>query len=76
MMLKIQFYITEIHYILNYIKKWKQLFYVISQFYYFYFIVNQINAALLNLRDFFQKYYTIWPPLNQIWIMSMNRFEQ
>ncbi len=62
MMLKIQLYITGINYTLNR----KQLFSIIK-----YHnlkkndcIFNQINAALLSLRDFFQKYYYILPPLN------------
>ncbi len=49
--------ITEINYILKYIQT-ENIYLncnIISQYYSFYCIFDQINAALLSRRDFFQK---------------------
>ncbi len=35
----------------------RQLFLIVSIFHSFYCIYNQINAALVSIRDFFQKHY-------------------
>ncbi len=52
-MLKIQLCITGINYILKYIQIENSLNYNnISQCYSFYCIIDQINAALVNIRDF------------------------
>ncbi len=61
MMLKIQLSITEIHKILKYINKENYFNHNISQYYCFYCIFDQINAALVSIRDFFQKHYKNLP---------------
>ncbi len=54
-MLKIQFCITEINYILKYIKMEKHYFKLFF-FCVFFCVSDQINAALMSIRDFFKKY--------------------
>ncbi len=60
MMLKNQRCITEINYILKYIQVENYIFYCnnISQYFSFYCILYQINIALVNQRDLFQKHLT------------------
>ncbi len=60
-MLKISFAITGINYILKYIKYITGILnYNISQIYNI-LKNNQINAALMSIRDFFQKHKKILP---------------
>ncbi len=58
MMLKNQRCITEINYILKYIQVENDYFNCnnISQYFSFYCILYQINVALVNQRDLFQKH--------------------
>ncbi len=60
--------ITGINYILKYIQiQNRSLKCNISQFYCFYCIFNQINAALKSRRDFFQKHKNLIYP--KLWMI-------
>ncbi len=58
MMLKIHLWITEINYIIKYIEM--EIIFLkcnsISRYYCFYCSFNQMNADLVTIREFFQKY--------------------
>ncbi len=55
-MLKIQLCVTGINYASNYIQIEKELFLIVIKKTVFYCVFDQINAALLSIRESFQNH--------------------